>query len=179
MMRHLLGVKHARDVTAFKVFRTALRDAFAEYRNPYVSIDLLLTWGTDRFGALTVRHDERPVGRSQFTLRKTGAACDHMITGFSVVPLRVASLLGFAFALMGFVVLMYVLGEFLVKGSPVKGFLFWRRSFRFFSGAQLLALGIIGEYLARGAHALAGAGALRGETGDVDSVGGVAKGGRG
>jgi len=149
MMRHLLGVKHARDVTAFKVFRTALRDAFAEYRNPYVSIDLLLTWGTDRFGALTVRHDERPVGRSQFTLRKLVRHAITMITGFSVVPLRLASLLGFAFALMGFVVLMYVLGEFLVKGSPVKGFPFLASIISIFSGAQLLALGIIGEYLAR------------------------------
>jgi undecaprenyl-phosphate 4-deoxy-4-formamido-L-arabinose transferase len=149
MMRHLLGVKHARDVTAFKIFRTSLRDAFAEYRNPHVSIDLLLTWGTDRFGAMTVRHDERAVGRSQFTLRKLVRHAITMITGFSVVPLRLASLVGFGFALMGLIVLMYVLVEFLVKGSPVPGFPFLAAIISIFSGAQLLALGIIGEYLAR------------------------------
>jgi undecaprenyl-phosphate 4-deoxy-4-formamido-L-arabinose transferase len=149
VMRHLLGVRHAQDVTAFKVFRTSLRDAFAGYRNPYVSIDLLLTWGTDRFGALTVKHDQRAVGRSQFTLRKLVRHALTMITGFSVVPLRLASLTGFAFSLMGFVVLLYVLAEFLLRGSPVRGFPFLASIISIFSGAQLLALGIIGEYLAR------------------------------
>jgi undecaprenyl-phosphate 4-deoxy-4-formamido-L-arabinose transferase len=149
MMRHLLGVKHARDVTAFKVFRTSLRGAFAEYRNPYVSIDLLLTWGTDKFGALTVRHDERAVGRSQFTLRKLVRHAITMITGFSVVPLRLASLMGFTFSLLGLVVLVYVVCEFLARGSPVPGFPFLAAIISIFSGAQMLALGIIGEYLAR------------------------------
>ncbi len=149
MMRHLLGVRHARDVTAFKVFRTSLREAFAGYRNPYVSIDLLLTWGTDRFGSLVVRHDERAVGQSQFTLRKLVRHAVTIITGFSVVPLRLASLMGFAFSLLGLAVLIYVVAEFFVRGSPVPGFPFLAAIIAIFSGAQMLALGIIGEYLAR------------------------------
>lgn len=148
-MRYLMGVRHARDVTAFKVFRTELRDAFAHYRNPYVSIDLLLTWGTDRFGALTVRHDARTVGRSTFTLRKLVRHAITLITGFSVIPLRLASLIGFAFSLLGLLVLLYVVIEFLVRGSPVPGFPFLAAIIAIFSGAQMLALGIIGEYLAR------------------------------
>jgi glycosyltransferase involved in cell wall biosynthesis len=149
VMRHLLGVKHAQDVTAFKVFRTHLRNAFANYRNPYVSLDLLLTWGTDRFGSLTVRHDRRAEGRSQFTLRKLARHAITMITGFSVVPLRLASMIGFAFSLLGLVVLVYVVGEFFVRGNPVPGFPFLAAIIAIFSGAQMLALGIIGEYLAR------------------------------
>jgi len=148
-MRHLMGVRHARDVTAFKVFRTELRDAFAHYRNPYVSIDLLLTWGTDRFGALTVRHDARAVGGSTFTLRKLVRHAITLITGFSVVPLRLASLIGFAFSLLGLGVLVYVVAEVLLRGSPVPGFPFLAAIIAIFSGAQMLALGIIGEYLAR------------------------------
>ncbi|HEY8746745.1 MAG TPA: glycosyltransferase family 2 protein [Tepidisphaeraceae bacterium] len=149
VMRHLMGVHHAREVTAFKVFRTELRGAFAHYRNPYVSIDLLLTWGTDRFGALTVRHDRRAVGQSHFTLRKLVRHAITMITGFSVVPLRLASLMGFAFSLLGLGVLVYVVVEYLVRGSPVPGFPFLAAIIAIFSGAQMLALGIIGEYLAR------------------------------
>jgi len=149
VMRHLLGVKHAQDVTAFKVFRTNLRDAFAHYRNPYVSLDLLLTWGTERFGSLTVRHDRRAEGASQFTLRKLVRHAITMITGFSVVPLRLASMIGFAFSLLGLAVLVYVVGEFFVRGNPVPGFPFLAAIIAIFSGAQMLALGIIGEYLAR------------------------------
>jgi glycosyltransferase involved in cell wall biosynthesis len=149
VMRHLMGVRHAREVTAFKVFRTGLREAFAHYHNPYVSIDLLLTWGTDRFGALTVRHDPRAAGQSHFTLRKLVRHAITMITGFSVVPLRLASLMGFAFSLLGLGVLVYVVGEYFVRGNPVPGFPFLAAIIAIFSGAQMLALGIIGEYLAR------------------------------
>ena len=49
---HWLGT--SKNVSAFRVFRTRLRDAFAEYQSPFVSIDVLLTWATTRIGAITV-----------------------------------------------------------------------------------------------------------------------------
>ena len=60
-----------------------------------------------------------------------------------------ASLLGFGFAVFGFVVLAYVLIRWLLQGSTVPGFAFLACIVAIFSGVQLLALGIIGEYLAR------------------------------
>jgi undecaprenyl-phosphate 4-deoxy-4-formamido-L-arabinose transferase len=72
-----------------------------------------------------------------------------MMTGFSAWPLRVASVVGFGFTLFGLGVLAYVIGRFLMAGGSVPGFPFLASIIAIFSGAQLFALGIIGEYLAR------------------------------
>ena len=63
----------ARQVSAFRAFRTRLRCAFAGYRGPFVSIDVLLTWGTTKFAAVPVRHDPRRGGPSNYTRRTPGA----------------------------------------------------------------------------------------------------------
>ena len=64
-LQSAMGAETARNVSAFRAFRTRLRDAFATYRGPYVSIDVLLTWGTTRFSHITVRHEPRAIGRLQ------------------------------------------------------------------------------------------------------------------
>jgi undecaprenyl-phosphate 4-deoxy-4-formamido-L-arabinose transferase len=96
-----------------------------------------------------VRHDPRLVGISSYTLSKLITHAFNMMTGFSVVPLQIASMVGFGFTLFGGGVLAYVIGRFLLQGSPVPGFPFLASIIAIFSGAQLFALGIIGEYLAR------------------------------
>jgi undecaprenyl-phosphate 4-deoxy-4-formamido-L-arabinose transferase len=63
--------------------------------------------------------------------------------------LKAASVIGFAFALFGFIVLIYVVGRLLIQGYSVPGFPFLASIIAIFSGAQLFAIGIIGEYLAR------------------------------
>ena len=144
-----MGVDTARHVSALRVFRTQVRDAFASYAGPFVSIDVLLTWGTTRFSAVTVRHDPRTIGVSNYTLRKLITHALNMMTGFSVLPLQLASLMGFGLAAFSVVVLIWVLGRYLIEGTPLPGFPFLASIIGIFSGAQLLALGIIGEYLAR------------------------------
>ena len=69
-LQSVLGADTARNVSAFRAFRTHIRDAFADYRSSFVSIDVLLTWGTARFSAVPVRHDARAAGTSHYTFRK-------------------------------------------------------------------------------------------------------------
>jgi undecaprenyl-phosphate 4-deoxy-4-formamido-L-arabinose transferase len=71
------------------------------------------------------------------------------MTGFSVWPLQVASAIGFGFTVFGILVFVYVVARFLVEGRSVPGFPFLASLIAIFSGAQMFALGIIGEYLAR------------------------------
>lgn len=144
-----MGAQNARHVSAFRAFRTQIREAFSNYQSPFVSIDVLLTWGTTRFSAVVVRSDPRLVGQSNYTFRKLAAHALNMMTGFSTWPLQVASLVGFGFTLFGFAVLAYVVGRYLLSGYSVPGFPFLASVIAIFSGAQLFALGIIGEYLAR------------------------------
>jgi undecaprenyl-phosphate 4-deoxy-4-formamido-L-arabinose transferase len=96
-----------------------------------------------------VQHAPRQAGVSGYSLGKLISHAFNMITGFSVLPLQVASVLGFAFTLMGFATLVYVVGRYLLEGSRVPGFPFLASMIAIFSGAQLFALGVIGEYLAR------------------------------
>ncbi len=144
-----MGTANARQVSALRVFRTVLRDAFADYRSPTVNIDVLLTWATTRFAAVPVPHAPRQGGASGYTPRKLVRHALNMLTGFSTRPLQLASLMGFIFALFGLVIWAYVLIRWLLHGSAVPGFAFLASIIAIFSGAQLLALGIIGEYLAR------------------------------
>ena len=149
MLQNAMGVATARRVSALRVFRTKVRDGFANYQGPYVSIDVLLTWGTTRFTAIAVRHDARVYGQSNYTVRKLITHAVNMLTGFSVLPLQLASWMGFGLALFSIVVLIWVIGRYLIEGTPLPGFPFLASIIGIFSGAQLLALGIIGEYLAR------------------------------
>lgn len=148
-LKRSMGADTARNISAFRVFPTRLRAAFADYRSPFVSIDVLLTWGATHFAALPVRHDPRKSGTSNYTFMKLLTHAFNMMTGFSVLPLQVASFLGFACALLGLLILIYVVGRYLLLGYSVPGFPFLASIISIFSGAQLLAIGIIGEYLAR------------------------------
>jgi glycosyltransferase involved in cell wall biosynthesis len=149
VLKHAMGADTARNVSAFRCFRTALRDAFADYGSPYVSIDVLLTWGTRRFASVPVRNDARPYGTSNYTVRKLAVHAMNMMTGFSTLPLQLASMAGFGFMLFGLLVLAYVIGRFVIQGAVVPGFAFLASIVAIFSGTQLFALGVIGEYIAR------------------------------
>lgn len=149
VLQNAMGADVAKNISAFRVFRTAVREAFQDYRGPFVSIDVLLTWGTSRFSALPVRHEPRREGVSGYTLRKLIVHALNMMTGFSVLPLQLASLIGFTFTFIGLLALAFVIGRYIMQGSAVPGFPFLASIIAVFSGAQLFALGIIGEYLAR------------------------------
>lgn len=145
----VLGGETAPMVSSFRVFRTSLRDGFASYTGPDVSIDGLLTWQTERFRSVPVRHDPRQHGESNYSLVKLIRHALTMITAFSTRPLRIATSLGFFVILFGVAVLAYVLVRFFTEGNGVPGFPFLASIISIFSGAQLFAIGVIGEYLAR------------------------------
>lgn len=148
-LQEVMGAETARHASAFRVFRTEIRDAFASYNSPYVSIDVLLTWGSMRFAVVFVKHDPRVIGVSNYSFRKLLVHALNMLTGFSTVPLRFASLMGFAFTVFGGLILLYVVGRYLMAGVVVAGFAFLASIIAIFAGVQLFSLGIMGEYLAR------------------------------
>ena len=148
-LQSTMGVENARRVSAFRAFRTQLRAAFEHYQSPFVILDALLAWGTTRFTSIPVQHEARQIGRSNYTFMMLLIHAVNMVTGFTVLPLQLASMLGFGFAVFGVLVLIYVLGRFVIQGGSVPGFPFLASIIAIFSGVQLFSLGIIGEYLAR------------------------------
>lgn len=148
-MQATIGVETARRVDAFRAFRTGLRNAFADYHGPFLSIDVLLTWATVRFTSVVVRHELRTQGVSNYTFGKLATHALNMLTGFSTWPLRLASLVGFGATVFGLIVLAVVLARYLLGDGAPAGFPFLASIIAIFFGAQLFALGILGEYLAR------------------------------
>jgi glycosyltransferase involved in cell wall biosynthesis len=148
-LRTAMGAAVAARVSSFRAFRTDLRDAFHDFRGPYVSIDVLLSWATGSFAWVPVEHHDRAGGRSNYGFVRLATHALNVLTGFTTRPLRVASLMGLASTGLGMLLLAWVLGRYIVEGGSVPGFPFLASMIAIFSGVQLVTLGIIGEYLAR------------------------------
>ena len=144
-----LGFNSAVTMSSFRAFRTVLRDGFNTQLGPNISLDALLTWSTTRFAVAKVRHDERKIGSSHYTLRKLVRFMIDMTTGYSSLPLRLATAIGFTTIGLGFVLLLYVVGRPLLSGESVPGFPLLASSIIIFSGVQIFLLGVLGEYIGR------------------------------
>jgi len=145
LLARVMGVPSVQNISAFRVFRTHLRDAFANFQNPSLTIDVLLSWGTSRFTSVQV--DIAPAERSNYNFVALVKAAILILTGYSTAPLRLASWIGFVMTLFGLGVFIYVFVIYFTVGS-LPGFPFLASVISIFSGAQLFTLGIFGEYLA-------------------------------
>jgi len=148
-MRVALGAEMAERSSAFRMFRAELREGFAGFRDAQVSIDVLLSWSADRVACVDVDHHPRRQGRSGYNLGRLLAVTLGMITGYSTLPLRLASGLGLVSATLGLGLLLWLLPRMLVPDSQTPGVTLIAAMVALFAGLQLLAIGIVGEYLAR------------------------------
>lgn len=144
----MTGMGHAKNISSFKAFRTSLRLAFEDC-HAFVLIDVILSWGTTRIGTVTVRHQEREFGKSTYTFRKLAKHAISLVTGFSLLPLRIAIAVGFTFVIFGGLLMSYVMYSYFSGYREVPGFTFLAAAICMFSGVQLFSLGVIGEYISR------------------------------
>ena len=144
-----MGVKNIRDFAAFRAFRTELRDGLGHVPDPFASVDVLLSWTTTSVERVTVEMRPRQVGRSSYTFSGLVRHTFNMITGYSNLPLRLVMYLGLLLAGVGFVLAVVVLVRYFSNETTVAGFTTLAAMIAMFSGAQMLSLGIIGEYLGR------------------------------
>lgn len=146
ILARVIGLPSVRNVSAFRAFRTNLRDAFANFQSPTLILDVLLSWGTTRFMSVPVNIAQAE--RTSYNFRMLVRTAMLILIGYSTLPLRFASWIGFVMTLFGLGVFIYVLVVYFTAGS-LPGFPFLASIIALFSGAQLFALGIFGEYLAR------------------------------
>ncbi len=147
ILARVMGVPSVKNISAFRAFRTELRNAFTNFQSPTLIIDVLLSWGTSQFTSVHVEI-ERPEERSNYRFSSLVKAALLILTGYSTAPLRFASWIGFVMTLFGLGIFIYVFYVYFALGS-LPGFPFLASIIALFSGAQLFALGIFGEYLAR------------------------------
>ncbi|GAA0374257.1 glycosyltransferase family 2 protein [Microbispora corallina] len=148
-MAAALGIGAAREISAFRAFRTRLRDGFDGLRGPHASVDVALSWATTRVGSVRVHMRRRGDGRSNYTPRLLVRHTVNMLVGYSSAPLRAASLLGFLAGVLGLLLAGVVLWRFLTGGITVAGFTTLASMVALFSSAQLMSIGVLGEYIGR------------------------------
>ncbi|GAA1308795.1 glucosyl transferase [Planotetraspora silvatica] len=148
-MAAVLGIRHARTISSFRAFRTALRDGFRDLSGPHVSVDVALSWVTTRVGSVRVLMSERHAGRSNYTPRLLVRHAVNMLLGYSTAPLRAASYLGFLVGFVGLALAGVVLWSFAAGDTKVAGFTMLASMVAIFSAVQLTAIGILGAYVGR------------------------------
>jgi undecaprenyl-phosphate 4-deoxy-4-formamido-L-arabinose transferase len=146
ILAKVIGLPSVRNVSAFRAFRTNLRQAFDNFQSPSLILDVLLSWGTTRFTSVQV--DIAQADHTSYNFAMLVRTAMLILIGYSTLPLRFASWIGFAMTVFGLGVFIYVLVVYFTAGSP-PGFPFLASMIALVSGAQLFALGIFGEYLAR------------------------------
>lgn len=136
-------------LSSFRCVSRLIASQAAEYTGPYPYIDGLILQSTQRVGALAVEHRAREAGESGYNLRRLVRLWLNSVVNFSVLPLRVATVLGGATAMLGLAALIGVVVMWLADWGPVFGWGSLMAALLLFSGTQLLMLGVIGEYLGR------------------------------
>lgn len=116
---------------------------------PFPYIDGLLLQVTQRIGSLRVRHEERQAGASGYTMRRLGRLWLSTFVNFSVIPLRIATVLGILMAFCGFVAIGVVTWWWWSDRGPQFGWGSQMAALLTFSGVQLIILGLVGEYIGR------------------------------
>lgn len=149
MATFLIGKPANLYLSSFRGMKRPLVERVIRYTGPYPYLDGLILGATDRIDSITVEHHPRADGRSGYTPRKLVRLWMNMFFNFSVMPLRFAGFLGAATSLGGLLLIIAVLVEHFAFGIDVPGWASLMGSIAIFSGAQLLMLGVIGEYLGR------------------------------
>ena len=149
ILKVALGANISKHLSAFRAFHANLRKGFEGFTDAKLSIDVLLSWSAARVTHVKVQHDSRRVGSSQYTFKRLVVLALTIMTGYSTLPLRIASAVGFLMSIFGISMFLYVVIRRLLESNYVPGFTFIASEVALFAGLQLFAIGIIGEYLAR------------------------------
>ncbi len=136
-------------LSSFRCVSAFVAREVAQHSGPYPYIDGLILQVTQEVGAIEVRHDERTAGESGYNLRRLVRLWASTLVNFSVMPLRLATLLGLIMAAGGLAGLAVVFYLRLTNQGPDYGWGTLMGALLVFSGTQLVMLGLIGEYLGR------------------------------
>jgi undecaprenyl-phosphate 4-deoxy-4-formamido-L-arabinose transferase len=136
-------------MSSFKIINRFLINEVIKYDLPYPYIDGLILRRTSNIGKIKVSHTERQLGKSNYTLRKLISLWMNMFTNFSILPLRISIVLGFIFSFIGFLISIDAIIEKIFNPNVPQGYTFIVIIISFYAGIQLIAIGMVGEYLGR------------------------------
>ena len=134
--------------SSFWVIRKFVRDYAVEYKSAYTHLQGLFLRTTRNISSVPIQHFKREVGTSNYTLKKLIKLWSNIL-GFSIVPLQMATYTGFFFSLIGIRAAIGVIILKFVRPATYIGWPSMMATICFFSGLNLMFMGIIGEYVGR------------------------------
>lgn len=148
-MERLSDTRVPRDTGDFRLLSRRALDALRQLRERQRFMKGLFTWIGFRQTAVYYLREPRQAGNTKWNYWRLLNLAIEGITSFSTVPLRLATWVGVLSSLLAFLYGMWVFGKAVVLGDPVHGYPSLMVVILFLGGVQLLALGVIGEYLGR------------------------------
>lgn len=145
----LIGKPRELYLSSFKALSRFVIDELVKHGDPYPYIDGIILRITRHYSTVLVQHNPRQSGKSNYTLHKLISLWLNMFTNFSILPLRITTITGFLFAIIGFVGAVIFLLEKIQNPDLPVGWASIIISLFVISGVQLMGLGMIGEYLGR------------------------------
>jgi len=136
-------------LSSFKIMNRFIIDEIIKYKLPYPYIDGLILRTTSNIGKIKVQHQKRESGNSGYTVNKLLSLWLNMFVNFSILPLRGAVIIGFIFSLFGFGLGIQAIIEKINNPELPLGYTSLVIVIAIFSGIQLIAIGMVGEYLGR------------------------------
>lgn len=136
-------------LSSFRCVSAFVAKQVSTYAGPYPYIDGLLMQVTQRIGSIQVKHEPRRAGQSTYTLRRLVRLWMSAWINFSVLPLRLATVVGLVVAGLGIISIVVVAWLWWHDRGPSYGWGWLMAALLIFSGTQLLLLGVIGEYIGR------------------------------
>ena len=147
-VRILIGKPKDMRTSSYWVIRRFVRDYVIQYRSPYTHLQGLFLRTTRNISCIPIKHFDREVGESNYTLKQLVRLWSSII-GFSVIPLRVASVTGFICAGAAMLAALLILIRKFVDPTLSMGWPSLMCAITFFFGLNFMFLGMIGEYLGR------------------------------
>lgn len=136
-------------LSSFKIINRFLIDEVIKYNLPYPYIDGLVLRTTSNIGKIEVSHNIREAGKSNYTLHKLLSLWMNMFTNFSILPLRLSIFAGFIFSIIGFLIGINAIVEKIRNPNLPLGYTFIVIIISLYAGVQLIAIGMVGEYIGR------------------------------
>lgn len=136
-------------LSSFKVINREIKNEIIKYKGPFPYIDGLILRATNNISSVYVRHDSRKVGKSNYTLAKLVSLWLNMFINFSIKPMRIFTFLGFGISFVSFILAILIFIDKILHPETQAGWASLGVSILFFSGIQLVFLGLIGEYIGK------------------------------
>ncbi len=136
-------------LSPFKIINKSTATEIAQFAGPYPYIDGIILTITQNLCQIDVEHLKRFNGKSNYTLSKSISVFIKLFTGFSVLPLRIATFIGCIATFVGFILSLKYLYDYFISKNYIEGWTTVVVLIIFFGGLILITLGIMGEYIGR------------------------------